>query len=306
MAIAINLASEFNKEPLEIITTKNRTISVFSTQGENIDMDVVKSFGNEWNKFNRFSKKTIDLICKEYFDIIDENIIHKDTYMIDIGCGSGRWSEYFLDKVGFIEAVDPSDSIFAADELFAGAANIRLTRASVETMPWPDETFDFGISVGVLHHIPDTAKALMDCVKKIKKGGYFYVYLYYKLDNRGAFFKSLFYIADLVRKVVSKLPFSIKKIVCDVLAVVAYLPFVLFSKFLFAVGLRNTASKVPLSSYANKDFYIIRNDSLDRFGTKLEHRFTKEEVRSMMEKAGLSNIRFGERTPFWHAVGQKV
>jgi len=230
----------------------------------------------------------------------------KRHFVIDIGCGSGRWSEYFLDKVNFVEAVDPSDAIFAADKLLEGKDNVRITRASINTLPWPENTFDFGMSVGVLHHIPDTQAALDACVKKIKKGGHFYVYLYYKLDNRGFLFKSLFRLSDLLRKGVSKMPSATKKITCDVLAVVAYMPFVLLAKSFFALGLKKTAAKIPLSAYANKDFYIIRNDSLDRFGTRLEQRFTKTEIESMMKKAGLTDIRFGEHSAFWHAVGKKI
>jgi len=132
--------------------------------------------------------------------------------MIDIGCGSGRWSEYFLDKAGFIEAVDPSQAVFAADNLLADHHNVRLTQASVNTLPWPDETFDFGMSIGVLHHIPNTPEALADCVKKIKIGGHFFLYIYYKLDNRGFLFKSLFKISDVIRRLVCKLPAKLKRV----------------------------------------------------------------------------------------------
>lgn len=300
--------SNYNTVPPIYHRTQRREIADFTGTriDENIDLDVVKSFGEEWNKFHTFSKKTIDKICDEYFDIVDDTIINKDTYMLDIGCGSGRWSEYFLDKVKFIEAVDPSDAIFAADKLLDGRNNIRITRASINTLPWPDETFDFGMSVGVLHHIPDTQEALNTCVRKIKKGGHFYVYLYYKLDNRGFLFKSLFKLSDLVRRGVSKLPSTAKKVACDVLAVAAYMPFVLTSKLFFSLGYKKLARKIPLSAYANKDFYIIRNDSLDRFGTKLEQRFSKPEIEAMMKKAGLDNIRFGEDSAYWHAIGKKV
>lgn len=303
-----NEIANYNSTPALQHRTGSREIADFTANGidKNIDMEVVKSFGEEWNKFHEFSPKTIDKICEEYFDIVDDSIINKDTYMIDIGCGSGRWSKYFLDKVNFIEAVDPSDAIFAADKLLKGQDNVRITRASIETLPWPDETFDFGMSVGVLHHIPDTQAALNACVKKIKKGGHFYVYLYYKLDNRGFLFKSLFYVSDLLRRVVSKLPSAAKKFTCDVLAVIAYMPFVLVAKLFFALGLKKMAAGIPLSAYANKDFYIIRNDSLDRFGTKLEQRFTKQEVEKMMLRSGLANIKFGNNSAFWHAIGKKI
>ena len=50
---------------------------------------------------------------------------------------------------------------------------------------------------------------------------------------------------------------------------------------------------------------MIRNDSLDRFGTPLEQRFTKQQIKEMMEQAGLTEIVFSDNIPFWHAVGKK-
>ena len=84
------------------------------------------------------------------------------------------------------------------------------------------------------------------------------------------------------------------------------LPFVLLARLFFALGLKKLGNMVPLSAYANKDFYVIRNDSLDRFGTRLEQRFTKEEITVMMQRAGLTDIRFGNDAAFWHAVGRKA
>ncbi len=59
----------------------------------------------------------------------------------------------------------------------------------------------------------------------------------------------------------------------------------------------------PLSAYRNSGFYVMRTDALDRFGTRLEQRFTRVEIEAMMESAGLEDIRFSESTPFWCAVG---
>ena len=46
-----------------------------------------------------------------------------------------------------------------------------------------------------------------------------------------------------------------------------------------------------------------RTDALDRFGTRLEKRFTRAEVALMMQSAGLSEIRFSDAPPYWCAVG---
>jgi len=49
----------------------------------------------------------------------------------------------------------------------------------------------------------------------------------------------------------------------------------------------------------------MQTDALDRFGTKLERRFTKKQIRTMMEDAGLANVEFSNNEPFWCAVGIK-
>jgi hypothetical protein len=49
----------------------------------------------------------------------------------------------------------------------------------------------------------------------------------------------------------------------------------------------------------------MRTDSRDRFGTPLEQRFTKAEIITMLDAAGLENIVFSDNFPFWVAVGRK-
>lgn len=295
----------YSKEPIRIVKAAHKEINIFSTDVENIDAKVVETFGEEWLKFNSFDEKTINTIVSEYFDILNDKIVNKNTYAIDIGCGTGRFTKHLCKHAGFVECVDPSQAIFAADLLLADADNIRLTQASTESLPFPDETFDFAMSIGVLHHIPDTQKAMMDCVKKVKKAGYFYCYLYYNLDNRNPFYKLLFHASNLLRLFVSKLPGKMKKFVCDILAVLLYMPWVFLVRFFEMIGMKNFAKKIPLAAYANKSFFVIRNDSLDRFGTTLEQRFSKKQVIEMMENCGLSDIVVSPGTPFYHAVGKR-
>jgi SAM-dependent methyltransferase len=297
---------EFNQSPKKVFESKFRKINSFETPAENIDLSVVDSFGEEWTKFHQFSKDEIDCLGEMYFDIIDEKIINKNTYGIDIGCGTGRFTKYLSDKIGFMEAVDPSDAIFSADNLLHGVENVRLSKASTDNIPFDDETFDFGMSIGVLHHIPNTQMALADCVKKIKIGGYFYLYLYYNLDNKGGLFRFLLLLVTGIRKIISALPNIIKKPICDVIAVLIYMPIVLLGRFLKFIGFKKLAEKLPLNGYQNQTFFVIRNDALDRFGTSLEQRFSKKEIEEMMRNCGLDYIKFSDNIPYWHVIGKRI
>ncbi len=152
-----------------------------------------------------------------------------------------------------------------------------------------------------MHHIPDTAKALGDCVAKLKPGAPFLVYLYYRFDHSPGWFVALWRISDLVRRIVSPLPFPIKRLVTDIIAILVYLPIARLAKLAERLGAN--VSKVPLSYYRDASFRTIRNDALDRFGTRLEQRFTRDEITELMKNAGLKNIRFHEAEPYWVALG---
>jgi hypothetical protein len=167
----------------------------------------------------------------------------------------------------------------------------------------PDDSQDFGYSLGVLHHIPDAASAMRDCVRKLKPGAQFLVYIYYGFENRPAWFSRVWRASDLVRKGVSRLPFGPRKALTTLFAAGIYFPMARLARLLAKAGL--PAENLPLYSYRNSTFYSMRTDALDRFGTPLEHRFTRAEVTAMMARSGLEDIRFREDEPYWVAVGRK-
>ena len=57
----------------------------------------------------------------------------------------------------------------------------------------------------------------------------------------------------------------------------------------------------------NKDQKTVDGfgDEWERFGTRLEQRFTKNQIRIMMQDAGLTKISFSEENPYWVAVGYR-
>ena len=288
--------------------TPNRLIEKVGVVSNNVDEKTVESFGEEWNSFHGFSEKEIKVIGDMYFDIVKPEMFTREARIIDIGCGSGRFIKYIRERYEhqLIVGIDPSSAILAADSLLGTDEKVILVQAAADNIPYPENYFDFAYSLGVLHHIPDTQKALNDSVKILKPGGYFLLYLYYNLDNRNFFFKAIFHLSNLVRSVVSKMPAKAKKITCDVLAILLYMPFVLMCRLLKRLGVPETVRKyIPLQGYERQTFYVIRNDSLDRFGTPLEQRFSRKQIKIMMEKAGLHDVVFSEKIPYWHAIGLK-
>ena len=87
----------------------------------------------------------------------------------------------------------------------------------------------------------------------------------------------------------------------SVLATLVYYP--LARGALVAENLGAEVANLPLSAYRSLSFYTMRTDALDRFGTRLEQRFTRAQIAAMMGAAGLRDVRFSETVPFWVAVG---
>lgn len=301
---------KYNQHYINTISCQGKMIYCFNiknAESANIDEKTVDSFGDEWEKFSNFSDEEIKKIGNEYFDIIDNTTVNKDCIVLDLGCGSGRWSKYLADKVKFIEAIDPSKAVLSASVLLNDLQNVRVTQASVDNIPFDDNSFDFAMSLGVLHHIPDTKKALLNLVKKTKIGGHVLLYLYYNLDNRGFLYKLLFKLSIYPRLIIAKMPNSLKKMLCDLIAVIIYFPLITFAEIVRKITPSTSFyKKFPLSYYIGKSFTIVRNDALDRFGTPLEQRFSKVEIMEMMHSCGLSELRFSENAPYWHVVGKRV
>lgn len=272
---------------------------------ENIDKKTVKSFGDEWKKFDQsdLSIEEADQIFNKYFSIFPWNDINDSSIGFDLGCGTGRWANLVASRVGHLNCIDPSKAIDVAKENLKDHKNISFFQESVDSLSIADESQDFGYSLGVLHHIPNTESALISCVKKLKTGSPMLLYLYYNFDNRSRFFKLLWNLSNMLRKIISIMPSAMKHTFTDLLAVLIYLPLARISYLIEKCGFN--VSSFPLSFYRNLSFYTMRTDSRDRFGTPLEQRFSKNEIKLMMQQAGLENIKFRESSPYWCAIGNK-
>lgn len=281
--------------------------SAGANPGANYDPDVVDGFGREWTRFDHGAMDAAEAfgLFQRYFSIFPWESLPKDAEGFDAGCGSGRWAQLVGPRVGSLQCIDASaDALAVAAINLAHLGNCTTHHATIDSMPLVDASQDFGYSLGVLHHIPDTASALRACVGKLKPGAPFLLYLYYAFDNRPTWFRAVWRVSDQLRQVLSRAPFRARSVICDLLAVGIYLPLARAARLAERLGL--PVEHVPLSSYRNQSLYVMRTDALDRFGTKLEKRFTRDQMRRMMEEAGLAEIRFHDGPPYWVAVGRKV
>jgi SAM-dependent methyltransferase len=274
----------------------------------NIDPDVAAGFGHEWSMFRQgeadLSPVDRDAIFRSYFHIFPWNELPPNPVGIDVGCGSGRWSVMVAPKVGHLHLLDASaDALAVARKNLAGAANVSFHLASVGGIPLGDGSLDFSFSLGVLHHVPDTEAAIRAIATKLKAGAPFLIYLYYALDNRPWWYRSIWRLSNLFRVVISRLPPKIRLVVSQIIAIVVYWPLARLAALVERAGLSSSA--IPLESYRHRKFYVMRTDAYDRFCTRLEKRFTRQQIEQMLIDAGFDQIRFSEEVPYWCAVGKK-
>ena len=78
-------------------------------------------------------------------------------------------------------------------------SRIKIFQETVGANSIPAKSLDLAMSLGVLHHIPDTSIAIKGIASKIKNGGVFLCYLYYKLDDKPELFHGLFWVSNSLR-----------------------------------------------------------------------------------------------------------
>lgn len=272
---------------------------------QNLDKATIDSFSDEWSHFDQISlsEEETRKIFDGYFAVFPWSLLPENASGFDLGCGSGRWARLVAPRVGHLHCIDPSGALDVAKLMLENNSNVSFHRASVDDNILPTNSQDFGYSLGVLHHVPDTAQGIFSCVAMLKPGAPFLVYLYYAFDNRSHFFRLVWHCSDRLRRVICHMPKWLKHWVTDALAFVVYYPLARISLLVERLGFN--VANIPLSFYRNHSFYTMRTDARDRFGNPLEYRFTRDEIQFMMETAGLYDIRFSNRAPYWCAVGIK-
>jgi SAM-dependent methyltransferase len=273
---------------------------------DNIDRATARAFDDKWGA--RYGGTENPERARRGFEALfslfpfDEL---REAEGFDLGCGQGRFAVRIAPRVGRLHCIDPSpNGLAAAARSMRGMDNVELHLAAVDRIPLADGSQDFGYSMGVLHHIPDTEAALASCVDKLKPGAPFLLYLYYDFENRPFWFRALWRASDLGRRGIARLPFRARKLACDAIAAGVYWPLSRLARAVERAG--GNAERVPLGSYRDARLGNMRIAALDRFGTRLEQRFSRAAIEAMMRRSGLEQVRFRESEPYWVAIGRKA
>jgi SAM-dependent methyltransferase len=147
-----------------------------------------------------FQGRTLRSESREYFETLDQQFygwntpLHDDrpfgklfpydTYkgrrVLEVGCGLGTMIMNWARNGAAVTAVDLNrTSVTRTRQRFAllGLEG-SIEQADARSLPFPDATFDYVYSWGVLHHSPDIEQSIKELMRILKPGGGFGIMLY--------------------------------------------------------------------------------------------------------------------------------
>ena len=263
------------------------------TGKDGIAKDIQFTFGEEWRGFPEILPEH-EKEFQQYFDLVDLDVL-ANARVCDLGCGIGRWSHFLKDRCREMVLLDFSEAIFVARENLRGAGNAFFFLGDLRRMPFRDDFADFLFTLGVLHHLP--TGALEEVRALSRRAPTLLVFLYYALDNRPAFWRGLLSAVPGVRLALSRTESPrLRSALTWVFTIGVYLPLISLGHAVRPLGL---AGKVPLYDfYRGKSLRRIRQDVYDRFFTRIEQRFRKEEILALRDT--FQKVIVSDRIPYWH------
>jgi SAM-dependent methyltransferase len=245
----------------------------------------VEGFAYEWEHFGQprpeWRKNFLDYMRPLTADWFAGKLI------LDVGAGSGRHSAQAFHLGARVVAVDLGDSIDVARRNLPDA--VLTVQADAERLPFAPGSFDLVMSIGVLHHLEDTQRALSSLVRYVRPGGHLHVYLYWVPEIR--WHRPLLKLVAQARRATVRLPYGVVHRLSYPLAAGLWAGLVLPHRFLRSHPLTSrVANTLPLKTYADYPFAVLVNDQFDRFSALIEQRFSRAQVQVMLERAGLEQV----------------
>lgn len=134
-----------------------------------------------------------------YIPSIAEFNYHPGEKVLDIGVGVGTDIVSYAKNGSIVSGIDLTENAIEVTKRHLELFNLKAEKLLVsdaENLPFDDNYFDLVYSFGVLHHTPNTDKAVEEALRVLKPGGKFIIMLYARGWKH--YFKRLF-ISGLLR-----------------------------------------------------------------------------------------------------------
>lgn len=117
----------------------------------------------------------------------------------DVGCGASARNPFFARRYWGLDAVAVDISLRSLERA-RGRIAVPYVNANAMAMPFRDETFDFVISTGVIHHTPTPREALRELARVTRGGGGLFVSVY----NRRSIYRPLYRVVGPIVRALNR------------------------------------------------------------------------------------------------------
>lgn len=257
-----------------------------------------RSYSYQWRTFDEMLKE-----WKRYFDDYMKPFkpsFFKGKKVLDVGCGYGRVAYYSAKYGAEVFAMDLSEAVESAYKNTREFPNCHVVQGSIYNIPFK-KRFDLIYCIGVIQHTPKKEDSFRKLVEKMKENTLLYIWVYSKR-------KGVYNLIYPMRKLTTKMPFRLLKIVCFGCAVLQSILILLPYKLMIlskVKTLKKLAKKIPYTTYAYYPFRYNYADWFDRLSVPLTDGFSREQVESWFKKANLKDITMMPRVTGWRGIGRK-
>ncbi len=91
------------------------------------------------------------------------------SQMLDIGCGTGHWSEFFIKKGFKVKGIDVSEAMLKVAQ--KKNMNAEFFLANSEQLPFENESYNFISSITMLEFVENQTKAIEELHRVLAKNG---------------------------------------------------------------------------------------------------------------------------------------
>src|SRR5688572_26842937 len=129
-------------------------------------------------QLDRIKKEDVELFAQRYWEFAN----YRGRSVLDVGCGPGWLTVQYAKAGARVTAIDLTPRAVELTKTFLEQQALTATvqEANAEELPFPDNTFDLVVSSGVLHHTPDTPRAIRECWRVLRPGGRAKLTFYYR------------------------------------------------------------------------------------------------------------------------------
>jgi SAM-dependent methyltransferase len=256
----------------------------------------IRDFGEQWTTYtdNAGYYASRGLLEDVFGPLLSLHAI-RDCKVADIGAGTGRFVRLFAEAgAAHITAVEPSAAMRVLRENTRDLAHrITYIEAPGDQLP-PSGDLDCVFSIGVLHHVPNPLPVLEAARRALRSGGTVAIWLYGKEGNRVYLF-----VLRALLTLTRRLPH----------AVLAALVWLLYGPlWIYMQACR--VLPLPLAKYMRE--ILLRFDPArrrlvlyDQLNPAYAKYYTREEARSLVERAGFDDVRVYHRHGYsWAVTGR--